>query len=429
MTEEAERMRGVMATGSGGAACRHATGAPAAGAHPRRRGRGVVAVCLETALVLAALWPGGRPSAAGGPRRDLCPGGWVRAAGMRAPRLFQTATPLTDGRVLVAGGGGPPSAELYDPRAGTWTATERMRAFRYNHTATRLADGRVLVVGGNGGGNTVLASAELYDPRTGRWAATGRMHSARAFHTATLLPDGRVLVAGGQGTTDSGGPALVSAELYAPRTGRWAATGAMRAPHRSHTATVLRAGLVLVVGGRVGADLAGDRSAELYDPRRGAWATTGVLHAGRVAHTATLLLDGRVLVAGGSGAGGSGAGAEVYDPRGGRWSITGSLRAARLGHTATLLPDGRVLVAGGTTPTTFALTSAELYDPRVGRWASAGRMHVGRTGHTATLLLDGRVLVAGAVRLVTGDALRPLAAAELYVPGAPATPWGGVGAC
>jgi hypothetical protein len=57
-------------------------------------------------------------------------------------------------------------AELYDPASGVWTQTARMNHARINHTATLLSDGRVLVAGGVNGNNTVLASSEIYDPAT-----------------------------------------------------------------------------------------------------------------------------------------------------------------------------------------------------------------------------------------------------------------------
>jgi Kelch motif len=64
---------------------------------------------------------------------------------------------------------------------------------RWLHATVRLADGRVLAAGGG----RYTASAELYDPATNRWTPTGSMNLDRITFTATVLRDGRVLVVGG----------------------------------------------------------------------------------------------------------------------------------------------------------------------------------------------------------------------------------------
>jgi hypothetical protein len=133
---------------------------------------------------------------------------------MGSPRENHTATLLTNGMVLVAGGvysyqvypGSDAyigyilmnSAELYDPSNKTWTETGPMSTPRENHTATLLPNGQVLVTGGFGD-NGALSSAELYDPATRTWTETNLLNSARSGHTATLLPNVQVLVAGGLG--------------------------------------------------------------------------------------------------------------------------------------------------------------------------------------------------------------------------------------
>ena len=59
------------------------------------------------------------------------------------------------------------------------------------------------------------------------WVPTGSLITARSFHTATRLRDGKVLVVGGQGI--DGFDLLASAELYDPELGMWShLAGALR---------------------------------------------------------------------------------------------------------------------------------------------------------------------------------------------------------
>jgi IPT/TIG domain len=172
-------------------------------------------------------------------------------------------------------------------------------------------------------------------------------------------------------------------------------TGSMHSARSGHTATLLKDGRVLIVGG-------GDGTAELFDPANGTFSETGPPVTGRLNATATLLADGRVLVAGGLGltAGPDGFllrldSAEIFDPATGTFSATGNMIQARQRHTATRLSNDRVLVAGGYFDAICITASAELFDPATGMFSPTGTMLTGRVFHTATLLNSGEVLMVG----------------------------------
>jgi N-acetylneuraminic acid mutarotase len=233
---------------------------------------------------------------------DPATGKWTLTDPLNFARSFHTSTLLADGKVLVTGGENGrtatflalASAELYDPATGKWTVTGSLNYKRRYHTATLLTNGRILVAGGNDTSNT-LASAEIYDPATGQWSATGAMTDDRESHTATLLADGRVLVVGGW---NANGPDVTgSAEIYDPGTGLWTTTNPLTYPRSDHSATLLINHKVLVTGG-VGYTVRA--SSELYDPVTGTWSSVGDLKYKRTRHTATLLNDGTVLAAGGT---------------------------------------------------------------------------------------------------------------------------------
>jgi hypothetical protein len=280
---------------------------------------------------------------------------------MSVARSGHTATLLTTGpnagKVLITGGqanngsAAYDTAELFDPGTGTFTLTAgNMSVARTGHNATLLSDGTVLITGGG------VPTADLFDPSTGLFTpTTGPLVTARSFDTATLLPTGEVLITGGFNAA-----ALATAELYDPTTKTFSATGPMAVPRLSQTATLLTTGAdsgkVLVAGGNNVDSVA----AELFDPSVGTFSATGSMVTARSGQTATLLSDGTVLMAGGSGASGILAAAELFDPSSGTFSATGGLQTAREAHTATLLKDGTVLVTGGVNQSGI-LATAELY--------------------------------------------------------------------
>ncbi len=307
---------------------------------------------------------------------DPATGTWAATGSTREPRAWDTATLLPDGQVLVAGG----------------------RCYR-----------EILSTCSPGDFANSLSSAELYNPATGRWTPTGSMHSGRSLQSATLLHDGNVLVAGGQVyCTDGVCVDARSAELYHPATGTWTVTGSMHQVREQHSATLLADGEVLVTGGR---DVSGntpgisaETHAELYHPRTGTWTPAAPMVTAHVGQTATLLRNGWVLVVGGNAAAGSSDVAEIYQPQRAVWVLPGALATARIQQTATLLPDGHVLVTGGTGHDGMPLRTAEEFLAGPGPLVSvtpasvafAGQQ-VGTVGRTRTY----RVTNEGSADLVT----------------------------
>ena len=340
-------------------------------------------------------------------------------------RFGHTATALPDGRVFLAGGNQQDTPiELYDPRAPVFRSSG---ICRINHTATVLADQRVLFAGGRS--SWFFGNAALYDPALMAFVPTGQMLAVREAHTATLLADGRVFIVGGV----YDGSESLAGEIYSPATGTFTATALPVLQRTWHTATLLPDGRVLIAGGDYAANPSS--SSELFDPAKGTFTATGSLVVARDQHTATMLQTGQVLIAGGLGASAALASAELYDPTKGTFAATGTMKTGRFGHSATLLADGRVLMIGGWTgtatsggglPTSYqgqATATAEIYDPATGSFSPVGALNHPSYDHAAALRSDGTVLVVGGVDLAVppGWDLVPSASlnrAELYQPSA-----------
>jgi hypothetical protein len=301
---------------------------------------------------------------------------------MMHARAGHAATLLGDGSVLVSGGetglGIFPieslaSTEIYHPTSNSWAAAAAMHVPRRMHSAIGLRDGRVLVVGGTNlaPGSPLPAveqeQAEVYDPRSDRWAFAGTGLPPLSGQAATLMPDGTVLVTGG--STDMGF-ATVSAEIFSPATNLWKPTTLpMARPRYGHSATLLPGGKVFLAGGYStptqisGAGIYPNpellATSEIFDVRENTGMDVGHSTIPRFEHSATLLPNGTVLVVGSAYA--SNADSQIFDPKNIEpWASTG-FRMDRYLHTATMLADGRVLVAGGFgvgSPTTTWIFSA-----------------------------------------------------------------------
>lgn len=241
------------------------------------------------------------------------------------------------------------------------------------------------------------------------FSLVGSLAQARKSHTATLLNDGRVLIAARR----KGGTESLTAELFDPSSSLFTYTGSLSMKRKRHRATLLGDGTVLVSGGAIlqNAQTGAERftsSAELFDPSAGAFRSVGSMHQIRGEHESTLLSDGTALITGGNFDPGP---EDVYQPTTQSFSAVGQMVQTRIRHTTLLLSNpawgalyGKAVVIGGAVQSNpafggiqQALDSTELYDPASGQFSSFATMTVARKNHTATLLSDGRILVTGGV--------------------------------
>jgi hypothetical protein len=278
---------------------------------------------------------------------------------MHVPRAGHQTVLLKNGKVLVLGGTvddtdkHSKTAELYDPGTGKFTLSGSMQSARMSGSATLLTSGKVLVAGGLDG-REQLTSMEIYDPSSGSFTLTGDMQVIKGTNTALRMKNGQVLLIGSD----------FSAEVYDPVSGTSHALNAIPESKvkYKYSATLLNNGQVLFTGGSDTRDWEGKyATAMIYDPMQDKYFPTGSMHLSRFKHgnSVVLLENGNVLVAGG------GEFAELYDPATCEFSeIPGSFNKTLQYATATLLQDNRVLITGGSEMNIICTKEAWLYRPQ-----------------------------------------------------------------
>ncbi len=396
------------ATISGGAAA-YSTSALSAGSHP------------VTAAYSGDSNDGGSTSSVLTQTVQLSNSFAATSGQMESSRYAQTATQLTTGQILIAGGmsssGVVNSAELYSLSSQTFSPTNAMNVARWLHTATLLNDGTVLIAGGSDLTNgETLDSAEIFNPTTEVFTLlSNTLNTARVGHTATLLNNGQVLIVGGY---DPQFGLIADAELYDPPAQTFIDLGDTHAQRYQHTATVLQNGQVLIAGGDADpVPSAAWNTAEIFDLPSQTFIPVPVpMTTQREGHAAILLNNGQVLITGGDNPPtGSQNSAEIYDPLSNTFTaVTATMTSPRVSQIMTVLNGGKVLIMGGAADSgggSTALSLAELYDPVNAMFTPVGNMTSIREHQTASLLNDGTVLETGGT-----DGSNIFNTADLYMP-------------
>ena len=231
------------------------------------------------------------------------------------PRYDHTTTLLPDGNILITGGISNTatvtnSVEMYDMASNTyisWSSGLGVGMERSTHTATLMSDGRVLIAGGFGTTGQPLKTLVICDPKSSSCGQAGvSMITARGGHTATLLSKGpragQVLLCGGHTTGTPENSTTATCETYDPATNTRSDANAMVSPREEQAAVLMRSGKVFITGGRrqlADSTWSYEPMNELYDPSLNIWTPVSALLQGRINHTATVLNNGNIMIAGG----------------------------------------------------------------------------------------------------------------------------------
>lgn len=316
--------------------------------------------------------------------------GRMMSGSLAVKPALATATKLNDGTVLICGGigvekkgllglGGEKvdtleSAFIFDPTTNAFTKVGNLNWSRHSHTATILSDGRVLIAGGYNDSfwrsHKTQAPFEIYDPAKKSFEKSGTIFSrfksleARQSHTATAIEGGSgVLLAGGNHWEGGGLFGLIKPKLKINKGSEVVRglksdkAGDLNRPRLNHAAAAVGVRHVLIAGGNDTGGAVGEL--ELYDTATAAWSVAGSLTRPR--SNPELAVDRTLaLVIGGFDGTSEVATVEAFDADAGALSpTTYTLATPRNGCAVVTLKDGRILVTGGFTGGTKSFESLD----------------------------------------------------------------------
>jgi len=311
---------------------------------------------------------------------------------------------LSDGRLLVAGGGGDGTgprhnhAWIFDAGTDSWTRTGDLNDARWYPTLANLGDqpGRILAVSGLTGGNDV-EQPEMYREETGTfervWGPGGVGDNSadhgfpQTYPGMHVLPGGEVFYAPtgwhSGGCTAANYPAALPSGYYEidstnpPVTANWTDVGAVDAIAeatldrvKGMSVLILQPSYphvqVMVVGGGQDPESATSYQMINLSTLSPEWGPPLTLpdSLSRVNVNLVALPDGTVFMLGGrplSGTPVDGGACWTYNPASMTWTEMDSVANMRGYHSvALLLPDARVLTAGNQRP---ADRTVEIFSP------------------------------------------------------------------
>ncbi|HWU44216.1 MAG TPA: hypothetical protein VN132_12280, partial [Bdellovibrio sp.] len=213
------------------------------------------------------------------------------------------------GMILVAG----VIASLLNQPVVHYHPTHKMLFPQANFTVVPLDDNQVLLVGGGvpdkyGEKDKTNRAAQIYNAKEDHFYPAGSMHYQRGGSswygfTATHLKDGRVLIVGGQDPVTH--EWIKAVELFDPKDRKFHEVPSISLPITAHSSTLLPSGEVLIID---------ETQGYIFNPKNQQLKKTPPLLIHQQNHSSVLLDKNRVLIVGSySDYGESPPVAEYYD--------------------------------------------------------------------------------------------------------------------
>jgi hypothetical protein len=233
------------------------------------------------------------------------------------------------------------------------------------------------------------------------------MATVRKSHTATRLPNGKVLIVGG---SNDGGTPFASAEIYDPATDTFSATGSLGTARSVHSAQLLPNGNVLVAGGYNSSfDIIA--TTEIYNFAAGTWSAGPSMSVERRDFGIVKLSNGKIMLIGGLSNSGYNSATDIYDYATNTMSATGAINTARRNFASFATWLGDIFIAGGSTNAGYQ-TSAERYLVSSSAWTTltggSSTLAEGRDFPSFAPTINGKILIASGYLSAKSDLYDPV---------------------
>jgi len=197
--------------------------------------------------------------------------------------------------------------------------------------------------------NHSTATAQVFDPKTGKWASLPDLPAGRSSHDAVVVDDKLYVVGGwcmkGSGNASTWHETALSLDLADPKA-TWKEF-AQPFSRRALTAAAFNGKVYVIAGltskGGMGAMGGIERGSNVYDPKTGKWTAGPTLPEGRMNGftPASVVVGDQLLV--------NPADGKVYRMKGEEWEAVSQVTVPRWVHRAVPFGDGKALIFGGAT--------------------------------------------------------------------------------